>query len=58
MNVIKAKRQSGVDYQNIIPTVHWDSVDFPGARFGHVTPNIAESMNQWINKVRNKVISI
>lgn len=35
-----------------ITTKFWASVDFPSPRFGHVTSNIAESMNSWIKDIR------
>src|SRR5204862_7864886 len=31
---------------------HWAEVYFPGRRFGHLTSNIAESLNSWLSRVR------
>ena len=35
---------------------HWAELYFPGCRYGHLTSNIAESLNSWILKARKKPI--
>jgi hypothetical protein len=35
---------------------HWAEVYFPGRRYGHLTSNIAESLNSWILEAREKPI--
>jgi transposase-like protein len=33
--------------------VHWATVYFPARRFGHLTSNIAESLNSWLLRARD-----
>lgn len=35
---------------------HWAELYFPGRRYGHLTSNIAESLNSWILEARKKPI--
>ena len=35
---------------------HWATVYFPGRRYGHLTSNIAESLNAWLLEAREKSI--
>ena len=35
---------------------HWAELYFPGRRYGHLTSNIAESLNKWILEAREKPI--
>jgi transposase-like protein len=35
---------------------HWAELYFPGRRYGHLTSNIAESLNSWILEARQKPI--
>ena len=37
-------------------TEHWAEIYFPGRRYGHLTSNIAESLNSWILEAREKPI--
>ena len=32
---------------------HWATVYFPGRRYGHLTSNIAESLNSWLLQARD-----
>ena len=36
--------------------VHWAEIYFPGRRYGHLTSNIAESLNAWILEARELLI--
>ena len=33
--------------------MHWATVYFPGHRYGHLTSNIAESLNSWLLQARD-----
>jgi hypothetical protein len=35
---------------------HWAECYFPGQRYGHITSNIAESLNSWLAEAREKPI--
>jgi hypothetical protein len=35
---------------------HWCKYYFPGCRYGHITSNIAESINAWLLDAREKPI--
>jgi hypothetical protein len=35
---------------------HWAEIYFPGHRYGHLTSNIAESLNSWLLEAREKPI--
>jgi MULE transposase domain/MuDR family transposase/SWIM zinc finger len=35
------------------PPIHWAECYFPGRRFGHLTSNIAESLNAWLLQARD-----
>jgi hypothetical protein len=35
---------------------HWVEFYFPGHRYGHITSNIAESLNAWLSEAREKPI--
>jgi hypothetical protein len=35
---------------------HWAEIYFPGRRYGHLTSNIAESLNSWLLDARSKPI--
>jgi transposase-like protein len=37
-------------------TEHWAELYFPGRRYGHLTSNIAESLNSWTLEAREKPI--
>jgi len=37
-------------------TEHWAEIYFPGRRYGHLTSNIAESLNSWLLEARAKPI--
>ena len=37
-------------------TEHWAEIYFPGRRYGHLTSNIAESLNSWLLEARGKPI--
>jgi hypothetical protein len=38
------------------PREHWCEYYFPGQRYGHITSNIAESLNAWLAEAREKPI--
>ena len=35
---------------------HWAEIYFQGRRYGHLTSNIAESLNSWLLEARNMPI--
>lgn len=43
-------------YLEKIPPEKWARSHFPKARYGHVTSNLAESANSWLQSVRSKII--
>jgi len=53
-NAMRAISSTCVDwlYTTAHP-MHWATVYFPGRRFGHLTSNIAESLNSWLLKARD-----
>src|SRR5947208_6001775 len=38
------------------PAKYWAEIYFPGRRYGHLTSNIAESLNSWIFEAHEKPI--
>ena len=52
---IGAMRQlsnGAAEYVAAIPSDRWVRAFFPGRRFGHLTSNVAESTNAWLDDVR------
>ena len=41
--------------RNTSPT-YWAEIYFPGHRYGHLTSNIAESLNAWLLRARELLI--
>jgi hypothetical protein len=52
MAKIRSEREDAYEYLNEIPYTSWSQYAFPAPRLGHITSNIAESVNSSWNKFR------
>jgi hypothetical protein len=53
MDKIQKEKQLAYEYINSIPHATWAQYAFPAPRFGHITSNIAKSINSSWNPYRN-----
>lgn len=54
METIRSMHGGVFQYLSSIPASTWAASAFPLPRFGHVTSNISESMNNWIEEARER----
>jgi transposase-like protein len=53
-NAMRAINSTCVDWLfKAAHPMHWATVYFPGCRYGHLTSNIAESLNSWLLQARD-----
>ena len=53
LDKIKSVNERAGRYIEAIEKTKWARAFFPGRRFGHVTSNISESMNWWLDEARH-----
>ena len=54
INEMKALHKAGGNYIEGIGKERWARAFFTASRFGHVTSNISESMNHWLEEARHR----
>ena len=52
IDVLQAANPAATNFIRLIEPKKWARSHFPGRRFGHLTSNIAESSNSWLEEAR------